>query len=483
MFCQNEADIFSPKSREAVFQVTHRYLDHLGVTATELLFDPARHAMVMEDGARFQEFTQAIAIKQGQFSRKPISERLLEIINLAEKGGKLVKARAALRGGDDLASAATLSAYMAADRINGPVDVGVALAQVFRRLSDWPRRWHYCLKIVADSKDLNVIGFLDQCLSEMLRLRQASASFLAEAPDIDSAVKCCLALMGDADSIAALKPDGTVAAWIKAIAGKPMPQIAMGARLRIEELLASNKPLYPDDPRREWMMLAALRKKIASIPELAEIENINAQLARRHMTLSSSSNLTAILKTERYLGRRILFALKLLNEVESDGAKSDLVGLIKHYFEQPDLKRDFAVPAELDQIVSTIRRALSRSDDIPPHRRSRFEEILNSNFGGGDARDKRQFDRSLAQPEDVVVIERAKIKLRNWSPQGLLFGPTDIYHFPGQTLDLTVLIRHPTFAINYEVEAEVIRVVEGMVAVKYKFKDKYAEQKVRAYFV
>ncbi len=49
-------------------------------------------------------------------------------------------------------------------------------------------------------------------------------------------------------------------------------------------------------------------------------------------------------------------------------------------------------------------------------------------------------------------------------------------------MTVTVLIRNPHLSLNFEADAEIVRLTGDRVAVQYKFRDRQAEQKVKAYF-
>src|SRR5262249_51809192 len=111
----------------------------------------------------------------------------------------------------------------------------------------------------------------------------------------------------------------------------------------------------------------------------------------------------------------------LLGEVDNSNVKSNLLTLVGHYFESPHLKRDFAggERKETPALFKAVKEALAAAYDLPAYRKTRFEEILVTSLGAA-ASDKRQNDRSLGGPDDVVVVGQARYKLRNWSPRGIL---------------------------------------------------------------
>src|SRR3546814_2807333 len=84
MFCENDIQTLGDESREVIFQVGRAYLERHGITATQLVFDPAQHQVLLDDGPRFQEILQRIALLQGQHTKRPVSERMKELTAFAE---------------------------------------------------------------------------------------------------------------------------------------------------------------------------------------------------------------------------------------------------------------------------------------------------------------------------------------------------------------------------------------------------------------
>jgi hypothetical protein len=243
--------------------------------------------------------------------------------------------------------------------------------------------------------------------------------------------------------------------------------------------------LADEDPKREWDTISDLRSRIAALPCLSTESEFDPLLTRRTNTLAGNVKLTALLGHEKHVAGKIITVIKLMGEIDDSNLKSNLLTLLGHYFELPDFKREFAGSErrQIPALFKAVKSALSNAGHISDHRKSRFEEILNKNFGVLETvSDKRQNDRSLAGPDDVVTVGHFRFKLRNWSPRGLLFAAATPDLRVGQNVLLTVLVRNPTFSINFEAEAEVVRVAGGVVAVQYKFRDRQAEQKVKQYF-
>ncbi len=85
-------------------------------------------------------------------------------------------------------------------------------------------------------------------------------------------------------------------------------------------------------------------------------------------------------------------------------------------------------------------------------------------------------------PNDVVILNQQKMRLMNWSPLGLQFGPCKMIVGAGDKLKVTVSLNNPGTSLSFEAVAEVLRVADGIVAAKYKCADPKIEQQIKALF-
>ena len=94
MLCVNASDVFEVAGRETVFSVTRKYLERFEITGTEFVFTPDYHLDVQNSGTLYQEFTQRAAIAQNVLTRRPMADRMREIMAIADAASKIIRERA-----------------------------------------------------------------------------------------------------------------------------------------------------------------------------------------------------------------------------------------------------------------------------------------------------------------------------------------------------------------------------------------------------
>jgi hypothetical protein len=487
MICAHESDIFADDARDLVFQVTQAYAEPLQLTGTEIVFRLDMHDRILNEGARYQEFTQKIAALQAGPAGRSAAERLREIIHLADQGTALVRA---LTPGVTIplpATAVTLDHYCQQDPGQGQIKSGIALARSLGQMKNWQAKIDYCLDLYPTLASPQMIGMVDQLLSEMLRIKGAAEHLFGADPDPIALSRICLAIAGDSESQCHLKSNRLVSRWLDACQGRDNPRIVSVCRLRLKALLEGTKPLIRNDTIREWAMLLHLKRRIGRLKSLDPMADLSGLLTKRIDALIASPKLNELLAQEFLHSRKVLMALKLLAEVSEQQAKSRVLTVINDLFETLDVRKDMtgADVREIAATFDTLIAAISACPDIASVRKAKFIELLKSKAGGGPNKaeaNKRGNDRSVASVDDCVLFHGQKVKLKNWSPHGLLFGPITAFVSVTEKIDLTVLIRQPFLTLNFDAEAEVVRFADGIVAARYKFKDRTAEQKVKAFF-
>ena len=480
MLCANAIDVFEIAGRETVFSVTRKYLERFEITGTEFVFTPDYHLDVQNSGTLYQEFTQRAAIAQNILTRRPMADRMREIMAIADAASKIIRERAALRVGSEVPSAKMLTAIAASDPTFGPIDCGIAMAIGLKTLGTWQKRWAFCLRLIQEPQNTVVLNLADQTLSEMLRLKPAVDWLFANLATAQAEVDACLALAGEKKAVLAQDPKGPIMMGAVSIQDQALPQFAIGVRARLTEILNGPQALAPNDPRHDWKSLRTLREHIQTLPSLGNDPQLLAQVQRRQSLLAAKAQIGAMLDSEKAISGKLTLALDLLADVEGEEAQSEVIAFLRHYIELPELRKNFAPGGESAKVADELINRIGTAKNLPQYRKQRFIETLQTNFKG-KAKIERQFNRNAGGPFDMVEMAETKYKLLNWSPVGLLFGQCHFVEV-GSKFDVTVLIRQPTLSINYEAECEAVRVVDGTVAVRYTFKSKLAEQKVKAYF-
>lgn len=482
MFCETEAETFADPARELIFQVARGYLERRGITATELVFDPAQHKALLDDGARFQEILQRVALLQGQHTKRPVSERMKELTALAEAAMRRVEAQAAKlppftgiaeARQQDLLRGATLDEW---------VRDGAAVARLVAACSDWEAKAVLCLDLLEADLGGESRGMVDQTLSEILRLKPAAAALFGEV-NRRRMIDICLGLAGETPV-----PDmpAVLLRLRQTLHAQTLPHSLTAIGERLAEALDGGWSLFGEDAYLEWEGLLALRRRVAALPLLQGEPAIPVHMARRFARFAAPELLNPILAREPDIARKLLFLLRLYREVEEGNARFELQGILSHYMEHRDFKTQFLGPQATREEFATLAAAISEGlvrADIPDPRKSRLLNQFRTQLATvAKPSGQRNVQRGQGGANDAVIVQGMRIPLRNWSPVGLLFGPCPPGMAVGDRLTIAVEIRNAALSIDFSAEAEVLRVTDDVVAARYACNDPAIVQRIKSYF-
>lgn len=485
MFCETEAEAFADPARELIFEVGRSYLERHGITAAELVFDPAQHRALLNDGARFQELLQRVALLQGQHTRRPVSERMKELTALAEAAMKRVETQAAgLPAALTDLPEAVAGGLLAGRNLDEWVRAGVAFVRLLKAQGSLAAQAAFCLDVIETGIEGEVRSMADQTLSEILRLKPAAASIFGEDANRRAMIELCLSVLEAKPTGAAVTP---VMARLQATSGLPgLPLTQAAMRARLTEMLGGTSPLFAAEPKQEWEALLALKRRIARVELLAADEPLIAALDRRLARFATPELLNPILAKEPDLARKLLFLLQLNHEIADAAARFELLGIIGHYLDARDFRTTFISPKatreDFAELAAAISERLMRAE-MPPARKSAYLQLFRDKLATVvKPLGSRVAQRGAGGPEDHVLVQDVRVPLRNWSPAGLMFGPCDVSLETGMRLPLVVVVRNPAFRIEFQARAEILRVAEGMIAARYQCDDPAVAARIRDYF-
>ncbi|MCW0233143.1 MAG: hypothetical protein OJJ21_06045 [Ferrovibrio sp.] len=488
MFCETAADTFADPARELIFQVARSYLERQAITTTELVFDPAQHQVLLNDGARFQEILQRIALLQGQHTKRPVSERMKELTAMAEAAMQRVATLAAAQPAFASVSEAAQQGTFSGSDLDGWVRGGIAFARLLARETAWDSRAKLCLEMLeSTAADGESHGMADQTLAEILRLPPAAPVLFGEKANRRHMIALCLGLAGGempADSHSVLRRLRSL------FATQALPRSSDAIRARLIEMLNGTTALYHSEPHAEWQAVLELKQKLQELMMFAGDGDIAGSLMRRFTRFASPELLNPILARETELGRKLLFLLRLYREIEDGNARFELQGILTHYIDHRDFRTQFVGPQTGREEFGTLAAAISGAMaevDIPEPRKSRLLEQFRTQLAGVvKPAGARSNQRGVGGPKDAVIVRGLRMPLKNWSPVGLLFGPCATTLTGkltvGSKLSVAVEIRSSLISLDFTAEAEVLRLGDGLVAARYICADVPTQQRIKAYF-
>lgn len=488
MFCETEAETYADPARELVFQVAGAYLERAGITTTDLMFNPAQHRALLNDGPRFQDVLQRIALLQGQHTKRPVSERMKELTAMAEAVMQRVESRAAA-----LPDAVTFEAALKAGLFHGSkldewVLGGAAFARLLAGQPDWLGRAALCLDMTEAAAGNEAHAMADQTLSEILRLKPAAAALFGDANRRRMA-ELCLWLAGGPAAPGASVPV-VLERLRRGLATGGLERCQSAVRLRLAEMLGGSLPLYSTEAHEEFSALRSLRERIAGLPLLAMDADGGTALTRRFTRFAGPDLLNPLLGHYAEFGRKLLALLQLYREIEEGNARFELQGIISHYIEHREFPTKFigaqASKDEFSALSVELSSALVQAD-IPEPRKGRLLEQYRSQLANVvKPSGSKTAQRGQGGARDAVLLGGQRVPLKTWSPVGLLFGPcppavlgkTSV----GDRLRISVEIRTSLLSLDFVAEAEVLRVADGMIAARYTCGDTAMAQRIQAYF-
>ncbi len=485
MFCETEAEAFADPARELIFEVAGAYLERRGISAAELVFDPAQHRALLNDGARFQEILQRIALLQGQHTRRPVSERMKELTALAEAAMRRVEAQAASLPEISGLDQARQRNLLTGSNLDEWVRAGVVFARLLKASGGWAEQAGFCLAVVETGIGGEVGSMADQTLSEILRLKPAAAAIFGENVNRRGMIELCVSLLEARASAAA----GLTAVMARLQQTQGMAQLPLARaaiRARLAEMLGGTMPLFSPEPQPEWQALLALKQRIAAVKDLMEDERVGAALARRFTRFAAPELLNPILGREPEIARKLLFLLQLHREIADPSARFELLGVLGHYLDHRDFKTQFIGAQSSREDFATLAAGISSElmqAEIPDQRKATYLQLFRNQLAGVvKPTGQRSHQRGIGGAEDYVLLQGQRIPLRNWSTVGLQFGPAGMALAAGAKLPVKVIVQNPNLSIEFRATAEVLRVADGLVAARYQCEDPAVAEKIKAYF-
>lgn len=488
MFCETEADTFADPARELIFQVARGYLERQNITATDLVFDPGQHRVLLNDGPRFQEILQRIALLQGQHTKRPVNERMKELTAIAEAAMQRVEtASAALPALSSIAEAKQQNLF-GGSNLNEWVRGGVAFARLLAKANGWDARAKLCLDVLdITAPEGESHGMADQTLSEILRLAPAAPVLFGENANRRRMIAICLGLAGGempTDSHVLLLRLRSL------FTQQSLSRTSDAVRMRLAEMLHGTGALYGSEPHAEWQAMLDLKQKVLGLQMFAGDEGITGNLTRRFTRFASPELLNPILARETEIARKLQFLLQLYREIDDGNARFELQGIISHYMDHRDFKTQFIGPQTGKEEFASLAAAISSAltdIDIPEPRKSKLQEQFRAQLAAVvKPAGARSNQRGIGGPKDAVITRGLRVALKNWSPVGLQFGPCSATLTSkltvGSKLSVAVEIRNSLISLDFTAEAEVLRIDNGLVAARYVCSDVPTQQRIKTYF-
>ncbi len=489
--CRVKQDLLSAPAREVMAQAARTWLDRRKLTAFELTHHAAHSRALADDGTHYANMVQRVAVVQVRGTQRGVGERVKELYDLVDQAqALLLEIERALPAELAKPNPAALALHWQCGR---QTLAATALAGWLAPLPDWMAKASLCLELLSgDGSPAEAL--LDAVLAEILQADAALPALFGAVPNMAARLEQILALLAGTELPIFTMPEGDglvvpAAGLEQRLAGllhrRDMPRFRAGLADRFTQLLAANGDLATGEASAELAAVRGLRKAMAPLPNLTQEEGVRAALMRRYARLSTPEVIIELFEPAPGWGLRVAEAFRLYEELEEGASRQNAMKYIAYAFDHRDFLRDFA-PAGADRAkLATALRVMVNKSSVAPHRKEVFNRTLAGLGASADAAaeaERRRMARSLGGLEDRVVFMGRPYPLRNWSPVGLVFGPVPHPPRPEQPCPLQVRVRNPVLTLNFDADAHVVRVDEGIIAVRYRCKEKSNERKIREYF-
>jgi hypothetical protein len=485
VLCQDAHALSERRARAMVGRVCRDHLDENIIIPIELLHHSAHAKLVTNSETLYAAFVQKAAVAQAQASNSPVRDKVKKLFAITTAAVTQVEAFEKRLPTTPLTHR-LLAQLTGSDPLYGERIAMTALAHHLYMSKSWTDKAERCLKLFESGIDPAAVAVLDETLAEILLAKSAVPELLGKFHDAKLRIVQFMAILDKRYAVDDHAYETEFAQRLHDTAAKhKMPALRDAVVQLVRRLLVSSVPLASEEPAEEF---AATREVYALLTRDRDfaLELGAADLFEKRMVRLVTAEKLAKLIPGYYSAPKLMTGLQLFEEAIGEGPKEILLKYISYLFEHRDLEKEFVDPAysteEKVEIAQELRKK-TISAGLSDHRREQFLGILDpliQRLGHGD---QRRSTRTLAGPEDHVLLEGSRIPLKNWSAIGLLFGPITGTFIEGELLKLEVRIKNPKLQITFDAEGDVVRYTdEGFVAMKYRCLDAQMAKKVALYF-
>lgn len=485
VLCQDAHALSDRRARHMLGRICRDYLDENILTPIELLHHSGHAKLINNAENLYAALVQKAAVAQAQASNSPVRDKVKKLFAITTAVVTQVEAFEKRLPATAL-SHRLLTQLCGSDPLYGERIAYTALAHHLEFSKHWTEKADRCLKLLEKGIEHPALTVLDEALAEILQAKSAVPELFGKFQDGKLRIIQFMAIL---DRRYAVDEQAYATEFAERLhettAAHKMPALRDAIVQLVRRLLISSVPLASEEPAEEFQATREVYALLTRDREFA-LELGAADLFEKRMVRLVTAEKLAKLVPGYYSAPKLMTALQLFEEAIGEGPKEILLKYIAFLFEHRDLEKEFVDPAYTTEEKVEIAQELRKktvSAGLSDHRREQFLGILDPLIQRLAQGDQRRSTRTQCGPEDHVVLEGARIPLKNWSAIGLLFGPITGTFLEGELLKLTVKIKNPKLQITFDAEGDVVRYTEdGFVAMKYRCLDAQMAKKVALYF-
>jgi len=485
VLCQDAHSLSERRARAMLGRVCRDYLDENILIPIELLHHSGHGKLLNGSENMCAALVQKAAVAQAQATNSPVRDKVKKLYAITTAAITQVEAFEKRLPATPLTHR-LLAQLTASDPLYGERIAYTALAHHLYMSKNWTEKADRCLKLFEPGIDAAAVSILDEALAEILLAKSAVPELFGKFHDGKLRVIQFMAVL---DKRYAVDDNAYATEFAERLhetaARHTLPALRDAVVQLVRRLLVSSVPLASEEPTEEFAATREIYALLTRDRDFA-LELGAADLFEKRMVRLVTAEKLAKLIPGYYSAPKLMTGLQLFEEAIGEGPKEILLKYISYLFEHRDLEKEFVDPAytteEKVEIAQELRKKLVGAG-LSDHRREAFVGILDPLIQRLAQGDQRRSTRTQSGPEDHVVLEGARIPLKNWSAIGLLFGPITGTFLEGELLKLTVKIKNPKLQITFDAEGDVVRYTDdGLVAMKYRCLDTQMAKKIALYF-
>ncbi|HTP85113.1 MAG TPA: hypothetical protein VMQ11_19330 [Alphaproteobacteria bacterium] len=483
LVCRVSADLYSVRSRRIIGRLCREFLDRARLTPLELLHSPAAQRQYLDNGTDYQAAVQKSAVAQAKTAGQDVTQRMRALYALVDGAAKEAADR--LKGNPPPpVDPATFAAFVAAARKAELTEVGdffvnAALTTYLAGGKTWADKVER-LRLLADgAPDAAVVALVDTIMAETIASVRALGELIGPPVPMGPFLAALVDLLCAPVPAAVEHLDGG-AKLRSLLSHHALPETRATLLEHLRAGLKSTAPLAAGPPAADLDAHLRLVEQLGRAGDAAGGETMRGLLGDR---IGRSLTVDALAGAMRRFARpdvRMIQALHLYRMLGDSPGRNDVRQYVEFLFESERLLTMLAKAPE--PTTEKLRRvagllAALQASGLSQAGRARFVEPLQAlqlelrRQPGAPAPgtdERRIAPRVPNNPEDHVILNNVRFALRNWSPRGLLFGPVANPPSVGTKIGLKVNVILASDRARFDATGEVMRVVNGDVAVAYE---------------
>lgn len=482
--CRTADDLYCLEARQFIGRILAAYLEETHLTPIELLHCYSHALALSNSGSRLSGFVQQAAIAQVASTGQSVAERVRDLFLYTD--GVISMSRALTLALDrDPLSAERLNALCAAGGDLKPAFA--ALANALKDVTEWTAKIERLLNLFDGASTPAALGAFDDILSEFLARAPVLDELYGALESREERIMRLLAMARRAAAPAAVGTPGSCRHRVTVmLIERDLPLCRAVLMAHVKRVMDLPGIFASRSPSEELAALRRMFNLFARVDPAFGRADLMASIEARMGRLITPDAMGKLVPDGSPHFNKIILVLNLIDEVIGDVARGALMKFLDLLFDEGNLNRTLMnskeTPADLAREIDDMVQRINASS-IPIPLRTPFVERLHACIGKLHAgSDKRAGLRSPAGLGDYVLLRDERAELVNWSAVGILFGPVKGTFVVDQKLRLAIRVRTYKGPLQFEAAIEVVRVLDGQVAAKYRCVRGADDQAVKAHF-